>query len=152
MRVVLSTYGSRGDAEPMVVLAVALRAVGVEVQVCAPPDFAELLARVGVPLVPAGVSVREMVREVRTASKPPSPADLAPALVAAQFDAVAQAAEGCDSVAASGVTPAAAGARAAAEMRGICYVHATPCPRWLPSPHHPPLGLLGRPFPPGRDR
>jgi vancomycin aglycone glucosyltransferase len=148
VRVVLSTYGSRGDVEPMVALAVALRALGAEARVCAPPDFEDLLARVGVPLVPAGASVREMVRQVRTAENPPSPADLAPALAAAQFDAVAQAADGCDAVVASGLTPATAGARAAAEIRGIRYVHATPCPRWLPSPHHPPLGLLGRPFPP----
>jgi vancomycin aglycone glucosyltransferase len=48
MRVLLSTYGSRGDVEPMVGLAVQLRALGAEVQVCAPPDegFAELPAGV----------------------------------------------------------------------------------------------------------
>ena len=44
MRVLLSTYGSRGDVEPMVGLAVRLRALG-----------AEPLARVGVPLVATGV-------------------------------------------------------------------------------------------------
>jgi vancomycin aglycone glucosyltransferase len=55
MRVVLSTYGSRGDVEPMAGVAVRLQALGAEVWVCAPPDCAELLARVGVPLVPIGV-------------------------------------------------------------------------------------------------
>ena len=40
MRVLLSTYGSRGDVEPMVGLAVQLRALGAEVRVCAPPDCA----------------------------------------------------------------------------------------------------------------
>ena len=44
MRVLLSTYGSRGDIEPLVGLAVALRALGAEVRVCAPPDCAERLA------------------------------------------------------------------------------------------------------------
>ena len=45
MRVLLSTYGSRGDVEPLVGLAVELRALGAEVLVCAPPDedFAEPL-------------------------------------------------------------------------------------------------------------
>ena len=59
MRVLLSTYGSRGDVEPMVALAVQLRELGAEVRVCAPPDeeFAELLAGVGVPLVPFGAAV-----------------------------------------------------------------------------------------------
>jgi len=55
MRVLLSTYGSHGDLEPMVGPAVRLRALGAEVRRCAPPDFAELLARVGAPLVATGV-------------------------------------------------------------------------------------------------
>ena len=55
MRLLLSTYGSRGDVEPMVGLAVRLQAPGAEVRVCAAPDFAKLLARVGVRLVPIGV-------------------------------------------------------------------------------------------------
>ena len=40
MRVLLSTDGGRGDG-PLVGLAVRLRALGVEVRVCAPPDWAE---------------------------------------------------------------------------------------------------------------
>ena len=38
---------------------------------CAPPDFAELLARVDVPLVPVGQSVRALVH----GATPPSTAD-----------------------------------------------------------------------------
>ena len=105
MRVLLSTYGSRGDVEPMVGLVVRLRALGAEVRVCAPPDFAELLARVGVPLVPVGQPVRPLVSR----ATPPSAADLprrAAELVAAQFDTVAAVAEGCDALVATGVMPA----------------------------------------------
>jgi vancomycin aglycone glucosyltransferase len=101
MRVLLSTYGSRGDAGPMVGLAVRLRALGAEAWVCVPPDFAELLARVGVPLVPVGQPV--------TGATQPSAADLprrAAELVAAQFDTVPAAAEGCDALVATGVMPA----------------------------------------------
>ena len=56
MHVLLTTYGSRGDVEPLAGLALRLRELGAEVRVCAPPDkeFAELLAGVGVPLVPIG--------------------------------------------------------------------------------------------------
>jgi vancomycin aglycone glucosyltransferase len=53
MRVLLPLYGSGGDVEPLVGLAVRLRELGTEVR--ARPDLAELLARVGVPLVPIGV-------------------------------------------------------------------------------------------------
>ncbi|MDT5116230.1 MAG: vancomycin aglycone glucosyltransferase, partial [Mycobacterium sp.] len=38
MRVLLSTYDSRGGVEPLVGLAVQLRALGAAVRVCAPPD------------------------------------------------------------------------------------------------------------------
>jgi hypothetical protein len=52
VRVLFSTYGSRGDVEPLVGLAVRLRALGAEVRVRAPQDWAERLPEVGVPLVP----------------------------------------------------------------------------------------------------
>jgi vancomycin aglycone glucosyltransferase len=74
MRVLLSTYGSRGDVEPMVGLAVRSRALGAEVRGCAPPDFAELLARVGVPLVPVGRHLRAPV--TWAPATPPTAADL----------------------------------------------------------------------------
>jgi hypothetical protein len=41
VRVLLSTYGGRGDVEPVVGLAVRLRALGAQVRVCAPPKWAE---------------------------------------------------------------------------------------------------------------
>jgi vancomycin aglycone glucosyltransferase len=55
MRVLLSTYESHGDLEPMVGLAVRSRALDAEVRRCAPPDFAEPLARLGEPPVANGV-------------------------------------------------------------------------------------------------
>ncbi|WP_435863265.1 glycosyltransferase [Streptomyces prunicolor] len=56
MRVLLTTWGSRGDVEPVAGLASRLLELGAEVRVAAPPDeeFVELLARAGVPLVPLG--------------------------------------------------------------------------------------------------
>jgi vancomycin aglycone glucosyltransferase len=147
MRVLLSTYGGRGDVEPLVGLAVRLRALGAEVQVCAPPDRAERLADVGVPVVPAGPPVRPLVH----GASRPSPADvprIAAEVIAAQFDTVAAAAEGCDVLLATGLLPAAAGARSVTEKLGIHYVYAAYCPIFLPSPHHPPTPFPGRPFPP----
>jgi len=149
MRVLLSTWGSRGDVEPLLGLAMALRELGAEVRMCAPPDFADLLARVGVPMMPAGKSVRDLVHGVHD-RKPSTPADaprVAAELVAAQFETVAPAAEGCDALVASGLMPA--GARTVAEERGIPYVLACFMPGVLPSPHQSPLSRPGRPFPPG---
>jgi vancomycin aglycone glucosyltransferase len=149
MRALLSTYGSRGDVEPMVALAVRLREHGAEVRVCAPPDeeFAARLAGVGVPLVPVGRSARALT----TAATPSSSGDLprrAAELIAGQFDAIIPAAEGCDVLVASGLMPAVAGARSVAEHLGIRSVHATFQQITLPAPHRPPLAYQGRPFPP----
>jgi vancomycin aglycone glucosyltransferase len=61
VRVLLSTYDSRGGIEPLLGLAAQLRALGAAVRMCAPPDCAERLAEVGVPLVPVGDPVRSLV-------------------------------------------------------------------------------------------
>ena len=50
MRVLLSTIGSRGDVQPVVALAVQLRALGQEVRICAPPDFREWIEALGIPV------------------------------------------------------------------------------------------------------
>ncbi|MEU5086142.1 hypothetical protein [Streptomyces sp. NPDC021356] len=95
MRVVVSTYGSRADVEPLAALAARLREIGAEVRVCAPPDedFARRPAGVGVPLVPVGRSARALTT---AAPAPSSLPGRAAELIAAQFEAVTAAAEGCD--------------------------------------------------------
>lgn len=148
MRVLLSTYDSRGGIEPLVGLAVRLRELGAQALVCAPPDCAERLAEVGVRLVPVGDPVRPLVH----GATPPSVADVprrAAELIAELFDKLPAAAEGCDVVVASGLMPAVAAARSVAEMLAIRSVFVSWCPIFLPSPHHRPHPLPGRPFPPG---
>jgi vancomycin aglycone glucosyltransferase len=147
MRVLLSTYGGRGDVEPLVGLAVRLRALGAEVRVCAPPDWAERLAEVGVPLVPLGLPVRQLL----DGATRPSVADvprIQAELIAEQFDQLPAAAEDCDALVATGLFPVAASAQSVAEKLGIRYVFAAYCPIFLPSPHHRPQPLPGRPLPP----
>ncbi|MEV6742629.1 glycosyltransferase [Streptomyces sp. NPDC051104] len=143
MRVLLMTYGSRGDVEPVAGLAVALQGLGAEARVCAPPDeeFAELLGGAGVPLVPFGPSVRSLVSGAKAAD----PFRVAGELVAAHFDTIAAAAEGCDALVATGLMPV--GVRSVTEKLGIRYVFACFQPIVLPSPHYPPP-LPGPPLPP----
>lgn len=103
MRALLSTYGSRGDIQPMVGLAVQLEALDGEVRGWAPPDLTELLAGIGVPLVTIGQPVCPSV----TKATPPPADNLNPRaaeLVAAQFDTIA-AAEEHDGPTATGVIP-----------------------------------------------
>jgi vancomycin aglycone glucosyltransferase len=112
---------------------------------CAPPDkeFAELLAGVGVPLVPVGPPMGSMVRPSSAGEASRRVSELA-----ALFDPVAAAAEGCDALLATGLAHFAS--RSVAEKLGIPYVYATFCSFLLPSPHHaPPAALLpGQSFPP----
>lgn len=150
MRVLLMAYGSRGDVEPMVGLAVGLQALGAEVRVCAPPDFAELLETVGLPLAPIGLPLRPVVKAVVTGTAPTAAEGLAQrtaALLAATYEAVAAAAEGCDAVVATGLIPAMAAARSVAEQLAIPFTSVAYYPSFLPSPHHPPLAWPGRPVP-----
>ncbi|TNC29739.1 glycosyltransferase [Amycolatopsis alkalitolerans] len=142
MRVLLTSWGSRGDVEPLAGLAVALRELGAEARVCAPPDeeFAKLLARAGVPLVPLGPAVRSVVTGER-----PDAFRLAAELVAARFGTLTAAAEGCDALVATGLMPA--GARDVAEKLGIRYVLACFHFLGLPSRHRPPLARPGTPSP-----
>ncbi|MFF4382756.1 glycosyltransferase [Kitasatospora sp. NPDC001547] len=148
MRVVLSTYGSRGDVEPMAALALRLRELGAEARVCAPPDeeFAARLAEAGVELVPVGQSVRELV-----SGPPPAPSDLpkrAAALVEQFHAAVLGAAEPGGAVVSTGLFPAVAGSRSAAEQLGARFRYIALQPTVLPSPHHRPFEYPMQPYPP----
>ena len=142
----LSTYDSRGGVEPLAGLALQLRELGAEVLMSAPPDCAERLAEVGVPLVPVGPPVHSLVH----AARPPSPADV-PGRVAevsaAHFGTLPAAAGGCAAVVASGLPPAVAAARSVAEKLGIRSISVSYCPVFLPSPNHRPFPLPGRPIP-----
>ncbi|WP_346054374.1 glycosyltransferase [Amycolatopsis dongchuanensis] len=150
MRVLLSTYGTRGDVEPLVALAVRLRELGAEVRICTPPDedFAPRPAEFGIPRVPVGPSVRELMRD----TAPLSAAELSryrTELVSAQFEALPAAAAGCDVLVAAGLAQVAA--RSVAEAAGISYVYVAYSAVNLPSPHHAPPPRPGWPEPESDD-
>lgn len=149
MRILLSTYGSRGDVEPMAALAVAVRALGAEAVVSAPPDqeFVDLLARAGVPLAPAFTPLREWIEAAKTRPTDGIPQHAA-RMIGAQYEAIGAAAAGCDAIVATGLLPSAAAAQCVAETMGLPYRHVTFCPLFLPSDHHRPFPYPGHPHPP----
>ncbi|HXK08214.1 MAG TPA: glycosyltransferase [Vicinamibacteria bacterium] len=148
MRVLLSTIGSRGDVQPLVALALQLRAMGQEVRLCVPPDFRDWIDSLGIPVTPIGPELRKATASSPPAAPaPPSPErrrQLAEATVATQFETVTVAAQGCDVIVAA--TALQVAARSVAEEMGIRYVFAAYCPTVLPSAHHapPPLPLPGQ--------
>lgn len=132
MRVLLSTYGSRGDVEPIVALAVRLQALGAEVRICAPSDreFVDLLARAKVPMIPFAKSWRSWATEASTAEESvPSVDDYVAGYIAATYATLADAARGTDMLLASGMLHFIA--QSAAEKAGIPHRFAVFCPSVL---------------------
>ena len=148
MRVLLSTYGSRGDVQPLVGLGLVLQGLGAEALVSAPADseFVQLLARAGVPLAPAFMPARQWIATARQLGL--SLPQLAAKMVPAQADAIEVAAAGCDAIVATGLCASVAAAQAVAEKLGIRFICAVFYPNILPSPHHPPMEYPGSPPPP----
>jgi vancomycin aglycone glucosyltransferase len=111
-------------------LAVQLRALGAEVRVCAPPDeeFVELLAGVGVPMVPFGKAWRSWVRPSAAEERTRRVAEF----IDAQYDTVAEAAEECDVLLATAMSHFLA--QSVAEKVGIPHRYATFAPNVLKDP------------------
>ena len=153
MRVLLSTFGSRGDVQPVLALAVALRALGADARVCAPPDdeFQKLFAAAEVPLLPAFTSVREWIAEMIPKRATISLPKLAAQVMAAQYEAISAAAHtfgvGCDVMVTTGLFSSVVAARSVADKLGMRYVFAGYCPIFLPSPHRRPFEYPSHPLP-----
>ncbi|MFN8629453.1 MAG: glycosyltransferase [Chloroflexota bacterium] len=143
MRVLLSSWGSRGDLEPLAALALQLRQLGADVRVCAPPDdeFVALFERVGVALIPLGPSTKSIAARI-AAPSPDAAFKLASELTDARFETLGRAAQGCDAIVATGLMPA--GARDVAEHLGLRSVLATFHIFGLPSRHFAPAARPGK--------
>lgn len=142
MRVLLCTVGTRGDVQPLVALAMELRALGQDVRMCVPPDFGDWLGRLGISVVSMGSEVRRPGPD----SSQDTPDSLSPkqivqyfeSLIPPQFATIPAAAQDCDVI--MGNAALLAGGTVA-EQLGILYVYMSYCPAALSSPHHPPLPI-----------
>lgn len=145
MHVLLSTIGSRGDVQPLVALALQLKALGQEVRLCVPPDFRDWIEGLGMPITPIGPELRSTGHASPSAAlpTPEQRRQMIEGSVATQFETIAEAARSCDVIV--GATALQIAAPSVAERMGILYVFAAYCPAVLPSPHHAPpvLAMLG---------
>lgn len=129
MRVLLATYGSRGDVEPIVALAVELRSLDAEVVVCAPADneFSELSARAGIRMAPFAKTWRSWAEGASTAQeRVPSVDDFVRGYIDATFETMLEAAQGCDVLLATGMLHFVAGS--VAEKLSIPHHFVMFCP------------------------
>lgn len=57
MKIALSAFGSRGDVQPIMLTALALREAGHEVHLCTVDNFIETAGALGLPLTPCGMNL-----------------------------------------------------------------------------------------------
>src|SRR5262245_65235947 len=99
MRILLSTIGSRGDVQPLVALGLQLKSLGQEVQLSAPPDFRDWIEGLGMSVRPIGPELRSTAKASPSAAIIPTPEQrrqMMEGLIAAQFETITVAAQGCD--------------------------------------------------------
>lgn len=109
MNVLLATFGTRGDLQPMFALALGLAERGHSATVAGPPDFAAWAARLGVTYASVGDSIERLTRATpATSGRRPSREDL-PGLrswYSEQYAPLAPLVEAADVVVSTGVTSA----------------------------------------------
>ena len=86
MRILLSPFGTRGDVQPLVGLAHALRRAGHEVTFCAPPNYRGWLESEGFAFHEAGTDYKELMKEMT--APPPRPFRALAREVPRQFEAL----------------------------------------------------------------
>ena len=138
MRILLSTIGSRGDVQPLVALGLQLKELGQDVHLCVPPDFRDWIDGLGMTVTPIGPELRSTGKTNPMAARP-TPEQIRQMMegtVAAQFETITTAVQGCDLIV--GATALQIAAPSIAEKMGVPYFFAAYCPAVLPSPHHAP--------------
>ncbi|MBI2372996.1 MAG: glycosyltransferase family 1 protein [Deltaproteobacteria bacterium] len=141
MKVALVPVGTRGDVEPMIMLAKALRARGHEVIVGAPEDHRARIQSAQLPFRRVGVGLEERLRDLglERVSKLRAMSmarELVIESAPTQLEETLQACEGADIVIGAGT---GFGGFHAAELLGIPYGFVVYAPGWLPSATHPPV-------------
>jgi vancomycin aglycone glucosyltransferase len=137
MRFLLTAVGTRGDVQPALALALALRQRGHGVRLCISPNFIEWAERLGLEARPMGVEMR-MPRQAGGTPPALTPEELRrlresmPDLITDQFETVGAAVEGCDAIVGANAHQYAG--PSVAEHRGIRCVTAVYAPVSIPSP------------------
>jgi len=131
MRILLAPHGTRGDVQPILALAVALRARGHVVSLTVPANFVSWVRGYGFDTESDGIDVEALLRSSGTGLRSLSwqmryLSDTTPVL----FEAVARASERCELIIGAGIQFAAA---SVAEWREVPYAHVVFCPCATPS-------------------
>jgi len=136
VRVLVVTFGTRGDVQPMLALSLGLRASGDEVTVALPPNAVEWARSLGLQAHGVGVDFEVAMRHVGTSPRKALP--IMQSEIAVHARELRPLVEGADRVVSASVYDVAV---SLAEARGIPYRHVALSPQVLPSGEHPFPGL-----------
>ncbi len=135
MRVLLAPHGTRGDVQPMLALASALRDRGHTAVFSAPSNAVAGILAAGFEAESNGIDVEAVLRSGAEFDSLRWQMRHLAELTAQLFESVAAASDGADLIVGSGVQMAAA---SVAEWRGVPYASAAFCPCVVPGGGSPP--------------
>lgn len=137
MKIVLTTYGSRGDVQPMLALSLALKASGHNVLLVGPPEKKDWAREVNCPYHPLGSDVTDYIDRMDDAHSLASAARFVRLVrreIVYQFRAFPDIIAKADLVIGASLV---FGLSTVAESLGIPYRYVCFTPQLLPSGHHP---------------
>ena len=137
MRILLAPHGTRGDVQPLLALAVALRARGHEAVFVAPANSVAWIRAYGFPCESDGVDIEAVLRspDADLQSLRWQMRHFTTTLSPRLFESVAHAAADADLIVGSGVQIAAS---SVAEQRGVPCISVAFCPCVVPGRAAPP--------------
>ena len=147
MKIVLATFGSRGDVQPMLALSLALISKGHDVLLAAPPEKADWAKQLGCPFHSLGSDVTAFIDDLENAHSLRSTICFVSFLrkeLNAQFDTLPNIIAGADLVIGSSLTFALS---TLAESIGIEYRYIAFAPQVFPSGYHPLPAFKHQRFP-----
>lgn len=137
MKIVLVTFGSRWDVQPMLALSLALQRKGNDVLLVGPPEKAGWAGEYGCPFHPLGDNLTDFIDGMSQAYTIGSAFHFVAHIykeVVAQFEVLPKIISGADLVVGASLVFALS---SVAEHLGIPYRYIAFCPQLLPSGHHP---------------
>ncbi len=137
MKIVLCTFGSRGDVQPMIALTQALQTAGHDVRLAGPPEKASWIRSLGCRFQPLGKDVTAFIDSMENAHSISAGARFVRfvrAEIDAQFDSLPKMIAGADLVLGASLVFSLS---SIAEAMGMQYRFIAFTPQLLPSGHHP---------------
>ncbi len=147
MDILIATYGSRGDVQPLLALALALRQAGHRVAMAAPPEREAWVQGHGIAFLSLGRNVTAFLDGMPRAHSPAAALRFVSFMrqeLLRQFDRLDQAVQGADLALGSSLAFALA---TVAERRGIPYRFIAFTPQLLPSGDHPFMAFRSQGLP-----